>query len=161
SERPRSRTFAAVGPSRRPFSKRDWSFGSAAMERGPDHAPPVGDDSPTLAIPLEYFALVCSGLYVEMHDSRRVGWPLHPKIVRSCVTNDISYAVYLRDELRRWNGLDSLLVRVDLMVTEDTPTVPSPNVPTGQPRPFQILWFDCPNCGADWHTVEYFDDVEV
>jgi hypothetical protein len=65
----------------------------------------------------EYFALVSDGLYLEMHDTRRVGRPLHRKIVPSCLTGDLSYAVYLREELRRWDGLESEVVRVNLTVT--------------------------------------------
>lgn len=65
----------------------------------------------------EYFALISDGLYVEMHDTRRVGQPLHRKIVPSCLTADIAYAVYLREELRLWDGLKSQVVKVDLTVT--------------------------------------------
>jgi hypothetical protein len=65
----------------------------------------------------EYFALVSNGLYVEMHDTRRVGRPVHQEIIPSCLTADISYAVYLREELRRWHGLDSEVVREELTVT--------------------------------------------
>jgi len=88
------------------------------MGRGPDQIPPAGDDFPTLTMTLEYFALVCNGLYVEMHDPRRVGRPIHRTLAPSCLTSDISYAVYLQDELRLWDNQDSQLVRVDLTVTE-------------------------------------------
>jgi len=86
------------------------------MERGPDCTPPTGDDLPTITIRLEYFALVSNDLYVEMHDPRRVGRPMYRTIVLSCLTTDISYAAYLKEELRRWDGIESQIVRVDLTV---------------------------------------------
>ena len=67
-------------------------------------------------MPTEYFALVSDGLYVEMHDPRRVGRPLYPEIAPSCLTGDISYAAFLQEELRRWDGVETLIVRVDLAV---------------------------------------------
>jgi hypothetical protein len=65
----------------------------------------------------EYFAVVCGGLYVEMHDTRKVGQPLHREIVPSCLTADMAYAAYLQQELRRWDGVDAEIVRVDLTAT--------------------------------------------
>jgi len=87
------------------------------MERGPDHTPPTGDDLPTLTLRLEYFALFSNGLYVEMHDPHRVGRLMYRTIVLSALTTDISYAAYLQEELRRWDGIESQIVRVDLTVS--------------------------------------------
>lgn len=61
----------------------------------------------------EYYALICNGRYVEMHDTYRVGRPLHRRVVPSCVTTDMTYAVYLREELRQRDGLESQIVQVD------------------------------------------------
>ena len=67
-------------------------------------------------MPAEYFAVRVGDKYVEMHNPRRVGQPIHPDICPSCLTADIAYATYLQDELRLWDEIDSTIERVELSV---------------------------------------------